>query len=105
MAVYVDDFEVDATVDGKRRRWSHLVADTHDELVQFARKLRLSTSWIQRRGTLREHYDVTSAVRRRALAMGAVPVDYVQMQAVLDRKALTMVVDAEQVSLPAAFSS
>lgn len=86
MTVYVDDFEIDATVGGLRRRWSHLVADSHDELVQFGRRLRLSNAWIQKRGTVREHFDVTSAVRRRALALGAVPVDYLQMQAVLDRK-------------------
>lgn len=90
MAVYVDDFEVEANVNGLRRRWSHLVADSHDELVQFGRRLRLSTAWLQTRGTVREHYDVTTAVRRRAISLGAVPVDYLQMQAVLDRKANEM---------------
>lgn len=86
MAVYVDDFEVDATVNGLRRRWSHLVADSHDELVQFGRKLHLSTAWLQKRGTVREHFDVTSSVRRRAIALGAIPVDYLGMQAVLKRE-------------------
>jgi hypothetical protein len=86
MAVYVDDFEVEATVNGLRRRWSHLVADSHGELVRFGRRLRLSSAWIQKPGTPREHYDVTSAMRRRAIALGAVPVDYLEMQAVLTRK-------------------
>lgn len=86
MAIYVDDFEIEATIDGLRRRWSHLVADTPDELRRFGLRLRLSSAWIQKRGTAREHFDVTSAVRRQALAMGAIPVDYLQMQAVLARK-------------------
>lgn len=84
--MYVDNFEVDATVNGLRRRWSHLVADSHEELVQIGHRLRLSTAWMQKRGTAREHFDVTSAVRRRAIALGAFPVDYLGMQTVLQRK-------------------
>jgi hypothetical protein len=50
---------------------------------------------------VREHYDVTSAGRRRALALGAIAVDYVQMQAVLDRKALAMAADDDAIELSA----
>jgi hypothetical protein len=90
MAVHVDDFEVDATVNGLRRRWTHLFAYSHEELVQFGRRARLSTAWLQKRGTARQHFDVTSAVRRRAIALGAIPVDYLGMQAILQRKASLM---------------
>lgn len=77
---------MDATVNGLRRQWSHLVADSHDELVQFGRKLRLSTAWLQKRGTVRQHFDVTSSVRCRAIALGAIPMDDLGMPAVLKRK-------------------
>lgn len=66
MAVYVD-------AEGIRWRgheWSHLVADSLDELHAFAAKLGLKRSWFQSK-TLYPHYDVTKSVRTRALAMGA----------------------------------
>lgn len=88
MTVYVDDFEVAAKVGALSRRWSHLVADTPDELRNFARKLRLSPSWIQKSGTPLEHFDVTSSVRGRAIALGAEPIDYMRMQQVIAEKRL-----------------
>lgn len=88
MTVYVDDFDVAARVGTLSRRWSHLVADTPDELRNFGRRLRLPLSWIQKSGTPLEHFDVTSSVRRRAVALGAEPVDYVRMQQVIAKKRL-----------------
>jgi hypothetical protein len=66
MAVYVD-------AEGIRwhgREWNHLDADSLDELHAFADKLGLRRSWFQSK-TLYPHYDVTTSVRTRALAMGA----------------------------------
>lgn len=88
MTVYVDDFEVAAKVGALSRRWSHLVADTPGELRNFGRRLRLSPSWIQKTGTPLEHFDVTSSVRRRAVALGAEPVEYARMQQVIAEKRL-----------------
>ena len=69
--MYVDDMRVNARVLGRAARWSHLLADTHEELEEFARRLGLRPAWIQRPGTVFEHYDVTDEKRRLAIRLGA----------------------------------
>ena len=81
MTIYVDNMHGDARVDrGGGRvvtgRWSHLLADGPAELAGFAARLGLRPEWIQYPGTSREHYDIVEAVRRRAVAAGAVPISY-----------------------------
>lgn len=77
MSVYVDDMRRPARLTGRPARWSHLMADTHDELMQAALDLGLRREWIQHEGTHREHFDVTETVRQRALASGiAEPISY-----------------------------
>jgi len=76
MAVYVDDMRQLARVGRVTARWSHLFADSQEELEEFARRLGLDRSWIQHPGTAREHYDVTDSVRDRALRFGAQPMRY-----------------------------
>lgn len=77
MTVYVDNMLRAAQVGrGRPAKWSHLVADTTDELEAFARQLGLRPSWVQHAGTAREHYDVTATVRAQALRLGALPMTY-----------------------------
>ena len=76
MAVYVDDMRLEATVGRITARWSHLQADTPEELARFARKLGLKAAWLQSAGDWKEHYDVTDRVRARAIELGAVPIGY-----------------------------
>lgn len=76
MTVYVDNMRRPARVGRTSARWSHLLADTHDELEAFARLLGLRPEWIQHEGRAIEHYDVTDTVRARALKLGAVPMRY-----------------------------
>lgn len=77
MTVYVDDMRRRRTVGGGRpRTWSHLMADTHDELMEFARRLGLRADWLQHAGTHREHFDVVEQVRTRALRLGATAITY-----------------------------
>src|SRR5215472_10054988 len=82
MAVYVDDANIPATVpNGPARhnsRWSHLFADTQDELHAFAERLGLRRSYFQPgkpRGDGSPspfwHYDVTAGKRQQALRLGA----------------------------------
>jgi hypothetical protein len=66
MAVYVDA----EGIAWRGRLWSHLVADSLDELHAFASTLGLQRRWFQSK-SLYPHYDVTASVRDRALAMGA----------------------------------
>ncbi|WP_426243728.1 DUF4031 domain-containing protein [Nocardioides sp. LHG3406-4] len=77
MTVYVDDMLRPARVGRIWSRWSHLLADTHDELVVFAvDQLGMRAEWIQREGTHREHFDLTERRRTAALRAGAVPISY-----------------------------
>ena len=82
MAVYVDDMNLQADVpDGAkvvRRRWSHLFADTEDELRAFAQKIGLKQGWIQHPGQSHVHFDVTGRMRQRAIAAGATAVSWRQ---------------------------
>lgn len=67
MPIYVDD----ARIPWRGKQWCHMVADTVDELHEFASRLGLRPEWFQRK-TLYPHYDVTMSVRERALKFGAV---------------------------------
>jgi hypothetical protein len=82
VAVYVDDLNLRADVpDGStvaRGRWSHLFADTEDELRAFAATIGLKQDWIQHPGQPHVHFDVTARMRQRAIAAGATPVTWRQ---------------------------
>ena len=82
MAVYVDDMNLQAEVrNGSRVRnsqWSHLTADTDEELHAFARKLGLRREWFQGQDNGGAHYDVTSGKRMRAIQLGATPLTWRQ---------------------------
>lgn len=67
-------------------RWCHLVADTHEELEAFARRIELKPEWIQKAGTRHEHYDLPPEARSRAIELGAVETTIVEMATVLTRK-------------------
>jgi Protein of unknown function (DUF4031) len=65
MAVYVDD----AQIRWRGRQWSHLVADTPEELHEAAAQLGLRREWAQEGGrTL--HYDLPDELRERAISLG-----------------------------------
>ena len=68
MSVYVDDYE------GRYGRMimSHMVADTHEELVEMALAIGLRREWIQHAFSWKEHYDVSKTKRAAAVKRGAV---------------------------------
>lgn len=73
MAVYVDDMRMPARVGRVSARWSHLTADTDEELHAFARRLGLKRTWFQDHAIPRfRHYDVTDTKRREAIRLGAI---------------------------------
>lgn len=74
MAVYVDN----ERLNWRGRQWCHLVADSLEELHAFAARLGLKRAWFQGRASY-PHYDVTVAVRARALALGALDADRIQL--------------------------
>ena len=69
MTVYVDD----AVMPWRGQRWAHLMADTLEELHDFAAQLGIPRRAFQDK-TSGAHYDVTAELRERAIALGAVPV-------------------------------
>jgi hypothetical protein len=72
VAVYVDD----ARLRWRGLYWSHLVADTPDELHRAAAELGLRREWAQDKGrTL--HYDLPDELRERAIELGlATPITW-----------------------------
>jgi len=88
MTVYVDDMAMPAQVGGLNAKWSHLIADSREELHEFAERLGLKRAWFQdpavsskmgpaKPGTYAAeawHYDVVASKRKLAVAMGAIPV-------------------------------
>lgn len=69
MSVYVDVMEVS----GPNRRGfaAHMLADTHDELMEMAGLIGLRPEWIQRAGTVYEHFDLSPSKRSLAIHHGA----------------------------------
>ncbi|WP_431892690.1 DUF4031 domain-containing protein [Micromonospora haikouensis] len=84
MAVYVDNARIPARVNGTSGRWSHLTADTVEELHQFAQSIGLQRGWFQTCKTRcapvgqpcpHWHYDVAASKRAQAIAAGAKEID------------------------------
>lgn len=71
VTVYVDDSRIPATVGRIRGRWSHLFADSRDELHAFAQAIGLQRAWFQDDEAGLWHYDVTESKRRQAVRAGA----------------------------------
>ncbi len=78
MAVYVDNMRAQKRVGRINGRWSHLTADTMEELLAFAKKIGLRAAWLQRQCRLAEcrpcphwHFDVTDGMRAKAVGHGA----------------------------------
>lgn len=66
MSIYVDN----AKIKWRGKEWCHLVADTLDELHDFAKLLGLKRSWYQQTASY-PHYDITVSKREQALQLGA----------------------------------
>jgi hypothetical protein len=79
MSVYVDEIrDYGDLVRGYARRygtrWSHMIADSEDELHAFANKIGVLRRWAQFPGTPRSHYDIIPTKRALALRMGAIEI-------------------------------
>jgi hypothetical protein len=87
MTVYVDNFRVPARVGRISSRWSHLTADTPEELHAFAEQIGLLRAWYQDKGDGRWHYDVTDSKRAVAIVAGAKEIDIREMGAITSARA------------------
>lgn len=72
VAVYIDD----SRIRWRGREWSHLIADTTEELHAFAGRLGLERAWCHRRPARpwKDHYDIPEAKRQVAMRRGARPI-------------------------------
>jgi hypothetical protein len=88
MSVYLDDWRQPARLGPVDDRWSHLVADSDDELHRFAAGLGMKREWFQHRPNRphQAHYDLPERARAEALALGAVPVTWRQLGRMLRQR-------------------
>jgi len=113
MTVYVDDARIPARVGRHDTTWSHLFADTQDELHAFAVRLGLRRNWFQdpvkvgkpfkarpgSRAAENWHYDVAESKRRQAVGLGAVEVSWREAVAIINARyaaALGAEIEVEQ---------
>lgn len=71
MTVYVDKYQLAATVNGVTAIWSHLMAHTDDELQAFAHKLGIYRPDTHRPDVAIPRIGITNDERDRAIAAGA----------------------------------
>ena len=72
--VYVDGIKIYSRIKTELKhgcRWCHMWADTPEELISFAQKIGLNSSWLQE-GRL-NHFDLVPSFRAKAIKNGAVP--------------------------------
>ena len=100
MPVYVDDMCLPADVPNGPRtvrgKWSHLYADSHDELMAMAEAIGLKPEWIQHEGEPGEHFDVVMSKRAQAIKTGAKEVTWREAGLALAERRKAMKQDAER---------
>lgn len=84
MAVYVDE----AVWQRRGRAWCHLVADSSEELEEFAARLGLRRAWLQSKPgrPWKDHYDLPGWARSEAVRLGARELTMREMGAHLARR-------------------
>lgn len=70
MTVYVDE----ARHPFGRMLMCHMMADTTEELLAMADKIGVARKWLQRPGSVYEHFDISKGKRAEAIAAGAIEV-------------------------------
>ena len=94
MTVYLDDWRQPAHLGPVDDRWSHLVADTDEELHEFASRMGMRREWFQDKSGRPHlaHYDLPDRARAEALSNGAGEVTWRALGRMLrDRRASTTV--------------
>ena len=67
MTVYVDN----ARAAFGRMKMCHMMADTTVELITMADKIGVQRKWLQKAGTVYEHFDIALTKRATAVSLGA----------------------------------
>jgi uncharacterized protein DUF4031 len=69
--VYVDDMQAEFG----SMIMCHMVADSTAELLAMADRIGVRRKWIQKEGTIYEHFDICLSKRKLAVAAGAKEID------------------------------
>jgi hypothetical protein len=72
MAVYVDNWKAKY----KGMIMCHVIADSHDELIEFMNKIGVEKHWIQHENTHEEHFDICLSKRKEAVSLGAIEINF-----------------------------
>ena len=72
MSVYVDNMEAPF----RGMKMCHMVADTTTELLAMADRIGVQRKWIQKPGTIYEHFDICLSKKTLALKAGAKEIKY-----------------------------
>jgi len=86
MAVYVDPMS--PCIQSKKWPYDqacHLIADSVEELQEFAMTLGLHPSWFQAAGGSMPHYDLVGSMRRRAIRLGAIQIDRKEFVKIMEK--------------------
>ena len=84
MTVYIDDYY--APYGGMRM--CHMIADSHEELIQMADRIGVQRKWLQAKGSYKEHFDVCATKRKAALICGAIPITFIELgKKMIERRA------------------
>lgn len=76
MSVYVDNMWETGVGNFGRMKMSHMVADTHAELIAMSDAIGVQRKWIQNEGTANEHFDVALGNRNKAVKLGAKEINF-----------------------------
>lgn len=88
MAVYVDDMYKYRMGRFRGYRMSHMIADSHEELMDMANQLGLKVEWLQHEGTPKEHFDIPVHKRAQAIRLGAKAVGMKELVRIIRSKRL-----------------
>ena len=93
MTVYLDDWRQPAQLGPVDDRWSHLVADTDEELHAFVARMGMRREWFQDKPGRphHAHYDLPERARAEAVANGAVEVTWRDLGRMLRERRSTAV--------------
>ena len=98
VTVYLDDWRQAAHLGPVNDRWSHLVADSDEELHEFAERLGMERRWFQIKAGRPHHghYDLPERARADAVALGAVEITWRQMGQMLRARRASLTLTASR---------
>lgn len=87
MTVYIDHLKPCM----RNKHWRHyeschMIADTEEELIEFARRMGLDIRWLQKSGKSDSHFVLSAGMRARAMKKGAIQLNIKEFVSVIQRK-------------------